>query len=707
MKVCLAILCISLFTVSIITVSNQPVYAEQSVTGTSTGLDYSSILELENKRGNDTNIDSVRIWLSENNSFKSFKTEKGWTGKFEVGGKVIVFSPQDSVKPGENVKFGLKTTSKNPIINWKALDSNDQVMQTAAAITNQSNKEIVSEINDPKTTAINDNSVFRFIPEKPSIGSDFRIIGENFIPNENVEFYIANQLVKSIQIGADGKFLSTATVPDDIAMERTEFALVDSGGSEKSISIRVGSNESREMFEDVKILINHTSKNVKRGETVYLTGSATPDTTLTITLKTNTGKVLNINTITTGFDGKWSFDNVFPIDLKLGKMMIEITDGKTNVIRGFNVISSQLINISSAQTRYEVGDTIIFTGTAIPNTEISLILEDPIGLEIFSNILMVDNSGDVTFDVDTTNNFTEGTYVLHSFQGTETAVSVVGIGESPKQILIVSSSELNYSVGNSVILRIQGEPFSSISIVIIDDSDKTTINDTIDLDENGNHVYFVDTEDLGTGTFTVEIRHGNARGLTVFTVGMSTGSGPIEFQTTKDEYRLGDQVLILGRTGNSAILNVEIVDSSGTIIRTFETFSDKIGTFKIDDFRIPSNADAGKWSVYITSDANTANYDFSVIGIAEGITVSLDKSNRMYNTGEIIKINGKDALLGSSVDISITNSNEIEIEKLNIFPKSDGSFYTIWIIPSSLEAGNYKITVTNSDESDSVTFNVN
>ena len=707
MKVCLAILCISLFTVSIITVSNQPVYAEQSVTGTSTGLDYSSILELENKRGNDTNIDSVRIWLSENNSFKSFKTEKGWTGKFEVGGKVIVFSPQDSVKPGENVKFGLKTTSKNPIINWKALDSNDQVMQTATAITNQSNKEIVSEINDPKTTAINDNSVFRFIPEKPSIGSDFRIIGENFIPNESVEFYIANQLVRSIQIGADGKFLSTATVPDDIATERTEFVLVDSGGSEKSISMRIGSNESREMFEDVKILINHTSKNVKRGEIVNLTGSATPDTTLTITLKTNTGKVLNINTFTTGFDGKWTFDNVFPIDLKLGKTMIEVTDGKTNVIRGFNVISSQLINISSEQTRYEVGDTIIFTGTAIPNTEISLILEDPIGLEIFSNILKVDNSGDVTFDVDTTNNFTEGTYVLHSFQGTETAVSVVGIGESPKQILIVSSSELNYSVGNSVILRIQGEPFSSISIVIIDDSDKTTINDTIDLDENGNHVYFVDTEDLGTGTFTVEIRHGNARGLTVFTVGMSTGSGPIEFQTTKDEYSLGDQVLILGRTGNSAILNVEIVDSSGTIIRTFETFSDKIGTFKIDDFRIPSNADSGKWSVSITSDANTANYEFSVVGIAEGIKVSLAEPNRMYNTGEIIKINGKDALLGSSVDISITNSNEVEIEKLNIFPKSDGSFYTIWIIPSSLEAGNYKITVTNSDESDSVTFNVN
>jgi hypothetical protein len=220
-------------------------------------------------------------------------------------------------------------------------------------------------------------------------------------------------------------------------------------------------------------------------------------------------------------------------------------------------------------------------------------------------------------------------------------------------------------------------------------------------------MYFADTEDLGTGTFTVEIRHGNARGLTVFTVGLSTGSGPIEFQTTKDEYSLGDQVLILGRTGNSAVLHVEIVDSSGTMIRTFETFSDKIGTFKIDGFRIPSNADPGKWSVSISSDANTSNYEFSVVGISDGIEVSLAEPNKMYNTGEIIKINGKDAVLGSSVDISITNSNEIEIEKLNIFPKSDGSFYTIWIIPNSLEVGIYKITVTNGDDSDSVTFNVN
>ena len=122
MRISLSILCISLFTVSILVISNQPAYSQQLITATSTGLDYSSILELENKRGNDFNIEKVRIWLSGDNSFKSFKTEKGWIGKFEVGGQVIVFSSQEAIKPGQSVKFGIKTSFEDPTINWKALD---------------------------------------------------------------------------------------------------------------------------------------------------------------------------------------------------------------------------------------------------------------------------------------------------------------------------------------------------------------------------------------------------------------------------------------------------------------------------------------------------------------------------------------------------------------------------------------------------------
>ena len=149
MRAFLAVFCLLLFTVSIFVFHEQFAYAEEVITVKSTALDTSSILELENNRGNDFNINSVRIWLGEDNSFKSFKTEKGWTGKFEVGGKVLVFSPQTSIKPGESVKFGIKTNSENPIINWKALDSAGQVIQSAATATKQSDTERIPQITKP------------------------------------------------------------------------------------------------------------------------------------------------------------------------------------------------------------------------------------------------------------------------------------------------------------------------------------------------------------------------------------------------------------------------------------------------------------------------------------------------------------------------------------------------------------------------------
>ena len=96
--------------------------------------------------------------------------------------------------------------------------------------------------------------------------------------------------------------------------------------------------------------------------------------------------------------------------------MLEITDGKSTAVRNFDIISSQLINISPSQSRYEVGDTVRFSGTAIPNEQISLIVEDPSGMEVFSESFKVPKSGNIEFNFETMLGFVEGTYVLHSFQ---------------------------------------------------------------------------------------------------------------------------------------------------------------------------------------------------------------------------------------------------------------------------------------------------
>ena len=714
MRSFLIILCVSIFSASILILSDQSIHAEVPITVSSIGLDSTSIIKFKNSIDNNFNIDSVKIWLSKDNSFKSFKTEKGWTGKFEVGGQMLVFSSQDSIKPGESVKFGVKTNSKNPTINWKALDVDSKTLQSAAIITMQSDNmmeqdtvQSEQDVVQPEQVAINDNSSFRFIPEKPSIGSDFRIVGQNFIPNESIDFYIDDQMIKSIKIDDDGNFISTATIPNNMSEKRTEFVLIDSGGTKKMNSIRLYDNQNREMSEDVKMSISHTVKTVKRGDIITIDGNATPDSTLTLTSKNAQGKTLDIHTINSGFDGKWSFENLFSIDLKLGKMTIEVTDGKTIIVRDFEVISSQLINISSMQNRYEAGDTIKFSGTAIPNQSISLILENPLGVEIFSKTMTVGGTGEIIFDVDTDSNSTEGTYVLHSFQGSESIITVVGLGEQPHQILLVSTSELNYNVGTTIDLLIHGEPRTSVSIVIVDESAKTKINDTVQIDENGNYVYYIETSDIGTGVFTVEIRHGNSRGTTMFTVGLSTGSGPIIFQPTKNEYLQGEQLVVIGNTGNGSLLNVEIIDPNGNIFRTFETFSDSVGTFKLDEFRIPVDASFGKWSIKIFSDENITKHQFIVAEEADGILLTTPDSTTTHNAGDVLEISGKYARVGTSIFISILNPLGTSVDELTLVSKSNGEFYTIWQIPSYLESGTYEIVANDSDSSNSTPLIIN
>ena len=85
---------------------------------------------------------------------------------------------------------------------------------------------------------------------------------------------------------------------------------------------------------------------------------------------------------------------------ELGNIAVEVTDGKNTVLRNTEEISAKLINVNSELTRYEGGETVQFLGTGIPNKEMSVVVEDAIGTEIFSRIISVGDSGNINFSVD-------------------------------------------------------------------------------------------------------------------------------------------------------------------------------------------------------------------------------------------------------------------------------------------------------------------
>ena len=691
---------------SIIFVSSFENSFADEVIATSTGFEDSTILELKNSRGNTAEIDTVRIWLSGDNEFKSFKTEEGWMGKNTPQG-VIIFTSQNEVAPGQSVKFGIKTTENNPIINWKALDSKGEVITSAStSVTKLEETESKPELNEPKIVAIKENSNFRFIPEKPASGSDFRVVGENFVPNQSLDFYIEDKLENSVKVDSNGKILFTSKLPTILDDERTEFTLQDSGGNEKSLSIRIPQLENREIADVIKLSLGNTPQEAKRGEIITLEGMATPNTTLTITSKNVNGDILAIDTIEVRFDGKWSYDNLFAPDLDLGTISIEIDDGKSKALRNIEVISAKLINIKSTETSVEPGNTVVFEGSAIPNQEMSVIIEDAINTEIFSRNVSVGESGMVNFDVEIPRGSVEGTYILSAFQGNESGITTFGVGQEPEPILIVRPTQLNFASGETVNVEIQGPVNSQISIILIDSADREKLSDTLNLGPDGKEIYKIESSELPNGAFTLNAKRGESSGSAIFTIGLTTGSGAISIQTTRDDYQQGEQILILGSTGAiNVLLDITISDPDGKVIKKIQTFSDRFGVFKVDNFRIPIDAITGQWNVNAKSGGNFKDIEFSVTGENKELEIFTDKEN--YNTNELMNLSGTGARLSATVTIKIFDSEGVEIDELNITAKSNGEYLTMWQIPADLENGEYEITVDDGASNTSTKFTIN
>ena len=694
----------SIFLVSsvVLVSSVQNSFADE-VVATSIGFEDSTILELKNIRGGTEKIDSVRVWLSGENEFKSFKTEQGWTGMNTPQG-VIIFSSQNEINPGEKVKFGIKTLKDNPVINWKAVNAEGQVISSASTkITISDDVDEKPGFNESKVVGINEESNFRFIPEKPSSNSDFRVIGEGFVPNESLDFYIGKELQKTIKVDKDGKILFTSKTPIVKDDERVEFVLTDSGGNEKSLSIRIPETENREISQIIKLSLGNTEKEAKRGEMVMLEGMATPNTTLTITSKHSNGDILNIDIVKVGFDGKWKHDNLFGPELELGTLSIEITDGKTTVLRNVDIISAKVINISTSETRYEKGDIIKFEGSAIANQDMSVILEDAIGAEIFSRVISVGETGKVDFEIEIPRGAVEGTYVLLSYQENEEGITIFGIGQEPESILVVRTPKLNFAAGETANIMIQGPSNAQVAIIVIDSADREKFSDTINLGPDGKGIYEIDTDDLANGSYTLNAKRGESSGSVVFTIGLTTGSGAISIQTTRDEYRPGDQILILGNTGSiNVLLDITIRDSDGKTIKKIETFSDRFGVFKIDNFRIPNDAILGTWEVNAKSGGNFKSFFFEVKGEKQYITVDLDRNN--YRANDLMTVSGDGARNSSTVTIKIYNSEGVQINELNITAKGNGDYSTIWQVPGDLEVGEYEIMVDDGSTNSSITF---
>ena len=697
-----------LFSVVLVTFPSNA-YAEEVIV-TSIALEETSVLEVTNN--SDKEVNTIRIWLGSDFNFKSFKTEKGWVGEKNAQG-VIVFTSSESIKPGESVKFGVKTDKVSSGINWKALDSKNVQIDTGKSIAKGIPKVVKNSepTQNSETTgkSITSESVFRIVPEKPNIGSTIRVTGDNFGSSQEFDFYIDSKKLGSFETDKNGHFMTSMKIPNEQKADRVDFKVKDKEGQEKKLSLRIGEIENRiPESQNIPLTIKGVPNIVHRGDFLEIFGTGKPGSAITAEIKTSEGNTINSRTAEINSKGNWKLEEpiIVPVDIPFGKYSATVTDGRENKLVYWTVESDKVIIITPSNLKFEPGEIMKFNGTALPNKSIEIVLEDPLGNEIVSDIIQTDETGFVEFEYVTTQNTSEGTYTLIATQEKEKEFIYAGLGQLPTIPVNLEFDKLSYKEGETAIISLSGKASEIISLLIIDPSDKPkgdAISITLQPDGRGTHS--IELEGYSSGVYTAVVSKGSAQSSEIFTVGLQTGSGEIDINTTKLDYHPGDSILVLGNTGPNILLTITLINPDGEKIKVKETFSDKNGKISEGSFRIPSDGIPGTWIINAKSGSNFDNEEINVlVDIQDGMTVEVEEGQEIPGYGKTINIHVFGAKQTVEIEI-VSESGEI-IQELSFPASGDGEINQPWLIPKDTEPGTYTIKVSDAVNNAEATFEI-
>ena len=692
-------------------------YAEGAVSAKSFSFEETTIIEFTNT-GND-DVSAFRIWLGSDNNFKSFKTENGWIGEKTPQGVIIFTSSSEVIKPGESIKIGVKTDKTSSGVNWKALDKSEQQIEIGKTIAGELPKLVTNPKPESKTIVseggVLANSSFRIIPEKPNVGSTIRVTGDNFGAVQELDFFINSNKISSFVTNDAGYFMTTVKIPENIDADRVDFIIKDKDNQEKSISLRLEEPANRILgSDDIKLTISGVPEILHRADFIEVSGTAQPNSGITASIKDPDGKIINTRTAKADAKGNWKVAEpiIVPLDAPFGRYSAVISDGREKISTTWMLETSKVILIKPITLKFNPGETMKFNGTALPNKSLELILEDPLGNEKMSDIIEIDETGNVEFEYPTIANVDkEGTWTLVAEQDGKREFIYAGLGEIPSIPINIEFDKLNYKSTETAKISLTGKPLDKLTMLIIDPSDKPKIiadnknTVSITLGQDGRKTYNLELSGYTSGAYTAIVNKGASKSSEIFTVGLQTGSGPIKIVSTKLDYRPGEPILILGNTKENSLLTLTLSDPDGTVWKTKETFSDKKGKIADDSLRLPSSAEPGIWKVNAKSGSNFHNIEIEVItSKEEGLVVTVEQGGKISGFDESINIKVVNA--AQTVFIEIINSDSEKRGTLTLQSTGSGVINVPWGIPKGTVPGMYTIKVTDAHNTAETTFTI-
>ena len=689
------LLVFSIFTL----LSISEVNAEEVISVNAVSYENAIIIEFENESA--SKIKTIRMWISGEKSFKSFKTELGWSGGKYSDGKLLIFTVTDTLNPGESVKFGLTTNQKVFAINWKALDQNEQSIDTRKThiqeidpTTSSFAEEESKAIEEVKETGGALYGSKKFIPEKFRVGSDVRLAGYGFGSEKNLKLYLDDIILKSVETDKQGNFLTTISIPETYKVGASEFIIKSESGNFQSTKINIEEPENR-FLKTAKFEVNDIPAEVRLDELLTISGNAYPQSAIILAFENNDRVLEKVRVITASASGEWIFEERIDQNDNIGEKYVIFKNNKDKTTKNLTIKSSDLIDISSSAIRYNLGETVSITGTSEPNKSTTIWIKDQDKKIVLFDITTSDASGNLNYEFVTDDTFSTGTYTAVVKQEDGLDAALFGIGQYPSTNIIALMEKTNFILDSKAVLSIIGPISSKISITVLDTNDNVKLTDSVTTASSGKIKYIMDLDGLSAGVYRAAVSTINIQDSVKFSIGLEPGSGAISLTTTKDNFSPGESILLIGNTGNNARLTITLFDPSGNISSQTEIFSDSTGAFSTDNIGIPANGILGNWKITAHSRLDSKSVDINVsVPTSKGITVQIEET--VFSIGDTIMIKGIAISDVSRLEVEIINQSDQVVVELGTPITSDGTFSLPWTIPSGFDTGTYTITVTDN-----------
>jgi len=694
------LLVFSIFTL----LSISEVNAEEVISVNANGYQNTIIIEFEND--GTSKIKTVRIWASGEVVFTSFKSEPGWGGGKYSDGKMVIFTGTNTLNPGESVKFGLVTDEKINGINWKTLDLNNNEIdkgkisiRAISEIDSVFIEEESEKIEQAKEEGGELYGTKKFIPEQIRVGSDIRLVGNGFEPEENLKLYLDNTILKSVNTDEQGNFLTTISIPDTQNAGRGEFIVKDESENIQTTNINIGEAKNR-FLKTTKFDISNIPAEVRFDETLTITGSAYPQSAVIIKFENEDRVLEKIRVIKANSNGEWAFEEMIDRNETIGEKYVIIKNNNDITTKNLDIKSDYLVEVSTSAIRYNQGETVIVTGNSEPNKDTTIWIKDKTGKIMHYDVFESKSNGELDYEFIADDSFDIGTYTMIIKQDGGADASFFGIGKYPSPSIIGLMEKSNFALNSKAVLTAVGPSSTKLSVKLLDSNDNIKITDSVTTSSTGKSRYSMDLTGLSSGIYRSVIGALNVQDSIKFSIGLEPGSGEISLITTQENYIPGESITLIGNTGNNARIMITLYAPSGSTVNTTEIFSDGSGNFSTDEIGIPTTSEFGVWKLTAHSRLDSTTVDINVsLPTQDAIKLEIDDTE--FNINNIIMIKGSVYSDSSHIEIDITNTNGEVIVSLQTPITGDDTFSLPWTIPANTPSGTYTITVTDGTNSDS------